>query len=393
MRIRRRVWPRVLIALAVVVALAGGAVLQWEWVRSRAGDAADQIARWSTRLRDTAATLPEAEVEARTVAGDSTSVLIVIGSGFDDAAFALISAAPAGDPSLVIFPQSMLVSVPGYGEFRLVDALVFEGPDLVALSVTNQFGIRIDRIVAVPAGGIAAAIDGPVPVDLAAPMFQETDGTIRRVLDAGVSEVPSDLLETLLVTQGEGDPFEWLQRQATVWRSILAAVAERPAIADALLSESAGSIAADLLVTVAGRDEAVLVTIPVERAESRSPETLAPVTDRVDGFVAERLGHLVIWTGVRPRIEILNGNGKVGTTRGVATVLVRLGFRLIRTDNADRFDYRETLVIGQGRQNETAARQVAAALGRGSLQLEVRAPSAVVDVSIIVGDDIPAEEG
>ena len=280
MRIRRRVWPRVLIALAVVVALAGGAVLQWEWVRSRAGDAADQIARWSTRLRDTAATLPEAEVEARTVAGDSTSVLIVIGSGFDDAAFALISAAPAGDPSLVIFPQSMLVSVPGYGEFRLVDALVFEGPDLVALSVTNQFGIRIDRIVAVPAGGIAAAIDGPVPVDLAAPMFQETDGTIRRVLDAGVSEVPSDLLETLLVTQGEGDPFEWLQRQATVWRSILAAVAERPAIADALLSESAGSIAADLLVTVAGRDEAVLVTIPVERAESRSPETLAPVTDR-----------------------------------------------------------------------------------------------------------------
>jgi hypothetical protein len=66
---------------------------------------------------------------------------------------------------------------------------------------------------------------------------------------------------------------------------------------------------------------------------------------------------------------------------------------LIRTDNADAFDYPQTLVIGQGQHNEAFAREVAVALGRGSLQLEVRAPSSVVDVSIIVGEDIPAEEG
>ena len=380
-------------AVVVVGALGAASVFQWDWVRARADDVAGQVSRWSTSLRNTAATLPEAEVDARTLTGESAGALIVIGSGENDAAFALLSVAPTGPPAVVILPQPMLLSVPGYGEFRLVDALQFEGPDLVALAVTNEFGVRIDRVVALPAGTLATAVDQPVTVDLATPMFVDEGGTIQRVVDAGESEVSPQVLETLLVTQGEGDPFEWLQRQGAVWRAVLDAVVARPVVADRLLIESGGSAAADLLVTVAGNDDAVVATVPVERAQSASPDTLAPVTDRIDGFVAERLGHLLIRPEGRPRIEILNGNGRVGATRGVAELLVRLGFELVRTDNAASFDYPETIVIGQGQNNEAAAREVAAALGRGSLQLEVREPSAVIDVSIIVGDDIPAEEG
>ena len=380
-------------AVVVVGALGAACVFQWDWVRARADDVAGQVSRWSTSLRNTAATLPEAEVDARTLTGESAAALIVIGSDENDAAFALLSVAPTGPPAVVILPQPMLLSVPGYGEFRLVDALQFEGPDLAALAVTNEFGVRIDRVVAVPAGTLATAVDQPVTVDLATPMFVDQGGTIQRVVDAGESEVSPQVLETLLVTQGEGDPFEWLQRQGAVWRAVLDAVVARPAVADRLLIESGGSAAADLLVTVAGNDDAVVATVPVERAQSASPDTLAPVTDRIDGFVAERLGHLLIRPAGRPRIEILNGNGRIGATRGVAELLVRLGFELVRTDNAASFDYPETIVIGQGQNNEAAAREVAAALGRGSLQLEVREPSAVIDVSIIVGDDIPAEEG
>ncbi|MFH1103399.1 MAG: LCP family protein [Actinomycetota bacterium] len=380
-------------AVVVVGALGAACVFQWDWVRARADDVAGQVSRWSTSLRNTAATLPEAEVDARTLIGESAAALIVIGSDENDAAFALLSVAPTGPPAVVILPQPMLLSVPGYGEFRLVDALQFEGPDLAALAVTNEFGVRIDRVVAVPAGTLATAVDQPVTVDLATPMFVDQGGTIQRVVDAGESEVSPQVLETLLVTQGEGDPFEWLQRQGAVWRAVLDAVVARPAVADRLLIESGGTAAADLLVTVAGNDDAVVATVPVERAQSASPDTLAPVTDRIDGFVAERLGHLLIRPAGRPRIEILNGNGRIGATRGVAELLVRLGFELVRTDNAASFDYPETIVIGQGQNNEAAAREVAAALGRGSLQLEVREPSAVIDVSIIVGDDIPAEEG
>jgi hypothetical protein len=389
----RRRWPRAVAGFVVVVVLAGIAVWQWDWVRSTAAGATDQVVRWGTRLRDTAATLPAAEVEARTVTGESASALIVVGDGERDSAFALLSVGTGSPPTMVILPQSLLVSVPGYGEFRLVDALSFEGPDLAALAVTNQFGVRIDRVASVPAGTLSAVIDGPLTVDLAAPVFVDDGGSVQRLVDSGMSEVDPQTLERLLVDQGESDPFEWLQRQASVWRVVLGAVAAKPMVADRLLTDAGGQPAADLLVTIAGSAESILATIPVERAQSGSPDTVAPVSDRIDGFVAERLGHLLIRPGGRPRIEILNGNGRVGATAGVAAVLVRLGFRVVRTDNADRFDYPQTLVIGQGQANESAAREVAAALGRGSLQLEVRAPSSLVDVSIIVGDDIPPQEG
>ena len=389
----RRVWRRVVLAITAVGILAAGAVLQWDWVRARAGDVSDQVVQWSMKLRDTAATLPEAELEARTVAGDSASVLVVVGTGEGDAAFALLAVSPSGPSSLVIVPQSMLLSVPGYGEFRLVDALAFEGPDLAALSITNEFGVRIDRVAAVAPGTLGRAVDEPVTVELATPMFVDEGGVIRRVVDAGVSEVTPTVLESLLVTQGEGDPFEWLQRQGAVWSAVLDAVAAKPVIADRLLDEGGGPASADLLVTIAGQDDTGVASVPVERAASAAADAVAPIGDRIDTFVAERLGHLSIRVGERPRIEILNGNGRIGATRPVAELLVRLGFHLIRTDNADAFDYPQTLVIGQGQHNEASAREVAAALGRGSLQLEVRAPSSVVDVSIIVGEDIPAEEG
>ncbi len=390
---RPRRWLRIVLAVAIAAAVGAGAVLQWDWVRARAADAADQVSRWSTKLRDTAATLPAAEVEARTVTGESVTALLVIGTGEGDSAFALLSVPPSGPPALVVLPQSMLVSVPGYGEFRLVDALAFEGPDLVALSVINQFGVRVDHVAAIPAGTVASAVDVPLTVNLVSPFFVEEGGVVRRVVDAGPSDVTPAIVESLLVDPGDGDPFSWVQRQGATWRAILARVLRQPSVADRLLLEAGGQDVADLMVTVAGRDDTVIATVPVERAESAYEGTVAPVPDRVDGFVAERLGHALIRPGGRPRIEILNGNGRVGATRTVAETLVRLGFHLVRTDNADRFDYPETIVIGQGTQNEGAAREVAAALARGSLQLEVRAPSAVVDVSIIVGGDIPAEEG
>src|SRR3990172_2062270 len=124
MAARRRVWPRVVIASVVVGALAAGMVLQWDWVRTRAVDAVDQGSRWSTRLRATAADLPEAELEARALTVASASALVVIGSGDGDAAFALLAAAPSGPPALIILPPSMLLSVPLYPEFRLLAPLL-----------------------------------------------------------------------------------------------------------------------------------------------------------------------------------------------------------------------------------------------------------------------------
>jgi hypothetical protein len=383
--------------LALVVALtllAGGAVgfLYRDWIRARASEAAGIVAGWSTSLRDLAAATPEAEIDSRAV-GESRSMFVALGSEGEGAAFALIAVSPTGTPTVIVLPQSLLLAVPGFGEFRLIDALSFEGPDLAALAVTNQFGVRIDQVVALDRGAVATAIPGPVTVDLTAPLFVREAAGLERLVPEGLSVISPALLETLLVEPGEGDAFEFIQRQGAAWRAILAQVAADPRVADRLVADGGGTSAADVLVTVAAHEAGVVATVPVERAESVVGPALAPVSGRAEAFMAERVGHLLLRPEGRPRIEILNGNGRIGTTRVVADVLVRHGFRVVRTDNADSFDYPETLVIAQGDDAEAMAREVVGLLGRGRLFLEVRAPSGIVDVSIIVGDDIPSGEG
>jgi hypothetical protein len=381
----------------LVIALAVGGI----FARSQVGDAfgatVDAVSGWSTKLRDLAAAEPQTEVAQRSLEGRSTSVLVVLGSAEGDAAFVLLSSNPSGPPTLIVLPQDLLLPVPGFGEFRLVDALVFAGPELAALAVTNEFGIRLDGVAALPAGSVSDGLPGPVLVDLSVPLFvEESDGTIARILAAGETEVTPDFVEVLLTEVGTGDGFEWIQRQGSAWRTVLEAVAESPGVADRItaLGGIDAPSAADLLVTIAADPDALLATVPVGRAQSSTGvEALIPSGQQADDFIANRLDHLLLRPGGRPRIEILNGNGRIGTTADIAAILVRDGFRIIRTDNADDFDYQDTLVVAQGDHAEGWAREIVELLGRGLLFLEVRAPSGVVDISIIVGHDIPSGEG
>ena len=383
--------------VALVIFVAVGGFFGWTQLRIAAENVLEAVGDWPTKLRDLAAAEPQSEVEFRTREGESASVLIVLGSEPNSTAFALLVADPGGPPLLVVLPQNLLVGVPGFGEFRLVDAVTFGGADLAALSVVNQFGIRLDGVVALPSGSVTGGLPGPVVVDLSVPLFVEaSDGSVSRVLSAGRTEVTADFVETLLVTAGAGDSFEWIQRQGSAWRSILDAIAESPGTADRIMALGGidAALAADLLVTVAADPDAFLATIPVSSAESSTgAAALVPAGDQADDFLRQRLGHLLLRPGGRPRLEVLNGNGRIGTTAGISAILIRNGFHLVRTDNADDFDYQETLVVAQGSHAEAWAREVVELLGRGLLFLEVRAPSGVVDVSIIVGHDIPSGEG
>jgi len=361
------------------------------WVGGRTGDAADTWENWATRLRTIGAGVPDLEVEARTAQVESVGVLVAIGDAPGRAAFALVSMNPGGTPAVTLLPQRLLAVVPGFGEFGLDDALGFDGVDLTALTITNLLGIRIDHVLELPGGALAAALPASVPIDLPVPLFIREAGGTTRLVDQGVQEVPAGTIEVLLITSGAGDPFEWLQRQGAAWRAVLAAIAADASVADRLAGNAPAAIA-DLLVAVAVADDLMFASLPVERTGTGDEGTFVLTTAAAATFVPDRFGHLLIREGERPRVEILNGNGRIGTTLVVAETLVRRGFRVVRTDNADRFDYLKTLVVAQGQDAEAAAREAATALGAGTLFLESRAPSAVVDVSIIVGHDIPSGE-
>ena len=200
---------RIVLVVAIVLGLGVGGYFGRSVVADGVGATASAVRDWSTRLRQMAAAEPETEVALRTRTGDSLSAFVALGSGDGTAAFALLASDPAGPATLIVLPQDLLLPVPGFGEFRLVDALAFGGADLAALSVINQFGIRIDHVVHLPGGSIGDGLPGPVVVDLSVPLFVENaDGSVERGLAAGRTEVTPDFVETLLTEVGSGDEFE-----------------------------------------------------------------------------------------------------------------------------------------------------------------------------------------
>jgi hypothetical protein len=363
------------------------------WVADRGESAAGAIEGWATRLQSIAAVVPQRELQQRTAIPGSRSVLVVVGTGPGDCAFALVAAFPEGPPTLTILPQSLLGVVPGYGQFTLAEALSFEGPELAALTVANELGVRIDDVLALAPGDLARALPAKVPVDLPVALFADRGEGPVQVVGAGPQQVPPATIEVLLVTAGAGDTLEWLQRQGAAWRGVLGVAALDAEVADRLaaLPGDPAATVANLLLAAATAESLELGAPPVEAAAASAPGTLALSAVAAE-FVGARLGHLLLLAGERPRVEVLNGNGRIGATRVVAEAVVRRGYRVVRTDNADRFDYPSTLVIAQGAGAQEAAREVAGIVGAASVYLEEADPSPLVEVSIIVGLDIPAGE-
>ncbi len=180
-----------------------------------------------------------------------------------------------------------------------------------------------------------------------------------------------------------------MQRQGAVWESLLARAAEDVRWVDALFGD-APALARQAFVAVATTPP--LLTIAPAKPLETSGSGERYQLDGADAatFVERNLAFLRLAEEPRVRIEVLNGNGRIGTTQPVAALLVEEGFRVVVTDNADRDDYATTQVIAQGLEFQQAAVQAATVLGLGDVSVEVRQPSGVVDLTIIVGQDLPA---
>lgn len=103
------------------------------------------------------------------------------------------------------------------------------------------------------------------------------------------------------------------------------------------------------------------------------------------------------WWGVDPeqseqvtRVIVYNGSGVPGIAGTAAQLLIRAGFRVIDTKNADSFDYAKTRVIVK---RGTAARgeAVRRALGVGVVALDITSAD-VTDVIVVIGKDFKPEK-
>ena len=101
---------------------------------------------------------------------------------------------------------------------------------------------------------------------------------------------------------------------------------------------------------------------------------------------ALRVGPQTVGRPKRPlRIELLNGSGRAGLAGELASYLRDGGFDVLLVSNADRSDYRNTLVVNRSESPEPG-NIVADYLGTRHVIQQVRAQE-MIDVTVIVGRD------
>ncbi len=64
-----------------------------------------------------------------------------------------------GPPTLVSLPRDLLVVIPGYGQNKLNAAFAFGGPKLLAKTVQNYTGLRVDHYMEIGFGGLVHVVD------------------------------------------------------------------------------------------------------------------------------------------------------------------------------------------------------------------------------------------
>jgi LCP family protein required for cell wall assembly len=64
-----------------------------------------------------------------------------------------------GTPTLISLPRDLYVNVPGHGMNKLNSAFAFGGPTLLAETVQNYTGLRIDHYMEIGFGGLVSVVD------------------------------------------------------------------------------------------------------------------------------------------------------------------------------------------------------------------------------------------
>ncbi len=368
---RRRIL-KLMVAGGSAVAMVAASVLGSIW--------------WQGRSSEVVVTIPPVATS-----GDGESLLVALMDGDAAVGFALVTAHPSLEDRIVLVPPSLLVILPGYGRFELADAIEFGGPDLAALAMTNLTGARIDHSIRASVTSFSKALDG-VSLELPNPVVVVEGNDQVVAAAAGVAVRDAAHLRVILGVAGIDDQLTLLVRQQLVWQAVLASqVVDSGTLAEALIGAQGDRAGALNVLRAVSEDElARVASVPVSAVDALggTTETYKMGVSDAQAMIATQAPYLAIVEGERHRVEILNGTAVPGVAVPIAARLVREGFRVIRTDNADHFGYLSTRVIGHTSDNQNAALRIGGILGVDEIHLEQRQPSGIVDVTIIVGEDM-----
>jgi len=135
-----------------------------------------------------------------------------------------------------------------------------------------------------------------------------------------------------------------------------------------------------------------LVPMPVKPLRLGDQTYFEPQREEIADLLKSWWGVDATQQAAAVRVIVYNGAGVPGIAGEAAQVLIRSGFRVVDTKNADNFDYDTTKIVVR-RGSAAQGQDVRRALGVGDVSVEP-ASADVTDVIVIIGKDFkaPADE-
>jgi polyisoprenyl-teichoic acid--peptidoglycan teichoic acid transferase len=313
-----------------------------------------------------------------------------------------------GEATVLLIPTATVTDVPGFGSFTLAEAWDFGGSSLVAVTVDNLLGLRIDGVLVKDEASWAAWFDpvGGASIDVSSRIVAADGphaGSTR--FEPGVEFLTPARIAEYVTVRAEGESeLQRLPRTQQVLAALSRELASDPDALEPVIDASRtlpGTATPERLRTVLAEladaradDAATTITLPIVPLGTGPDEVYRPDEERLDALMDDRfaISRDVDPSGTRMAVQILNGNARPGIGQDVADALADGRYRIVLTGNADRFTYRETriLIYSDDPDDLAAARDISDRLGVGVIERS-GTPQSVVDVTIIVGADFPPD--
>ncbi len=127
-----------------------------------------------------------------------------------------------------------------------------------------------------------------------------------------------------------------------------------------------------------------IAPLPVKAMTVGSERYYEPQTAQVADILLQLWGVRMDQQESRPRVIVYNGVGTPGLASEAAQQLIRAGFRIVDSGNADHFGYTTTTILVY--HAPTKAQAIRDALGVGTIQMQ-SAPQDLTDMIVIIGAD------
>jgi hypothetical protein len=334
---------------------------------------------------------------------DRTLLVAYAPGGVSEGAESIVLFGLLGDDrgSALLVPAGTTTDVPVHGPGSLGEALAFGGPELLELATENLLGVRVDGTITVDRQGFIDAIAPLAPFEV---LVEERLGTrdgdnIVTKFQPGLYQMDAPTLNAYLEFRGEGESeVARLARRQKVWEAVFERARAIPdkglsftAVDGSHLRSNTPISSVDEMLSQLRFRDVAFTLLPVDPKQSlEGVESFEPIQGEIQRVVTQRFPGAAVAPDVeaRLRIGILNGNGGVGVSEEVAKRLIPHGYRVVYTENADRFDYAETQIIFYRTPDERVAREIRSTLGVGRLVLNHQMQD-VVDILIVVGRDYP----